>query len=546
MIIEDTKLYDRQRELEAESTSMGIKRYREALASRGEDNLPAGMILIKESIEPLAKAIDKIVEDGLNGKASRSQSVVKYLSQFDSDAVAYVTAKSCIEYLMHNKTLQRVAMSLAGRLEGMLNYEKLRREDPRAHKRLMVVLKKHTGLGSEHRHVVIKKQQQWAGIARIKWDQGAKLRLGTILVELMCNTTGLARLEKKVTFKKNHSPMILVSTEATRKWLSESHKRCELLCPFDMPMLCPPNEWNSTYGGGYLTKGLRYSLIKTANKSYLSELESVDMPIVYRAINGLQNTKWKVNEGIFNVLNKVWEQGGVIGKLPATEDEPMPAMDFDRSNPDNADRLKAWKKKAAKCHERNFRSRSKRLQLVSKLWVAEKFIKEEGFYFPHALDWRGRAYPVSAGLNPQGDDASKALLTFAEGKPLGTNGAYWLAMHGANCYGMDKLTFDDRVQWVEDNYHEIMNSALNPMNTTFWMDADKPYQFLAFCLEWCGFNMSTIKEEYVSHLPISFDGTCNGLQNFSAMLRDEVGGKAVGLVPTDSPPDVYTDVTCRS
>ena len=38
------------------------------------------------------------------------------------------------------------------------------------------------------------------------------------------------------------------------------------------------------------------------------------------------------------------------------------------------------------------------------------------------------------------------------------------------------------------------------------------------------------------------DGSCNGLQNFSAMLRDEVGGKAVNLIPSDKPQDVYMEV----
>jgi DNA-directed RNA polymerase len=32
-------------------------------------------------------------------------------------------------------------------------------------------------------------------------------------------------------------------------------------------------------------------------------------------------------------------------------------------------------------------------------------------------------------LNPQGSDLAKGLLTFAEGKPLGNDGAWWLAVH---------------------------------------------------------------------------------------------------------------------
>jgi DNA-directed RNA polymerase len=31
----------------------------------------------------------------------------------------------------------------------------------------------------------------------------------------------------------------------------------------------------------------------------------------------------------------------------------------------------------------------------------------------------------------------KALLRFANGKPLGEHGAHWLAMHGANVAGND-------------------------------------------------------------------------------------------------------------
>lgn len=45
---------------------------------------------------------------------------------------------------------------------------------------------------------------------------------------------------------------------------------------------------------------------------------------------------------------------------------------------------------------------------------------------------------------------------------------------------------------------------------------------------------------FVSHLPLAFDGTCSGLQHFSALLRDEVGGHAVNLVPSDKVQDIYS------
>ncbi len=38
------------------------------------------------------------------------------------------------------------------------------------------------------------------------------------------------------------------------------------------------------------------------------------------------------------------------------------------------------------------------------------------------------------------------------------------------------------------------------------------------------------------------DGTCNGLQHYSALLRDEKGGAAVNLINSDKPSDIYAKV----
>jgi len=173
--------------------------------------------------------------------------------------------------------------------------------------------------------------------------------------------------------------------------------------------------------------------------------------------------------------------------------------------------------------------------------VARRFAEEGAIYFPHSLDFRGRIYPIPGRLSPQGDDATKALLHFAEGVQLGETGAFWLAVHLANCFGVDKVTFDDRVQWVMDNEAMILDSALDPLDGhRRWESADSPFCALAACIEWAGYKANG--DEYVSRLPIALDGSCNGLQNFSAMLRDPVGGSATNLTPQAKPADIYTEV----
>jgi DNA-directed RNA polymerase len=44
-------------------------------------------------------------------------------------------------------------------------------------------------------------------------------------------------------------------------------------------------------------------------------------------------------------------------------------------------------------------------------------------------------------------------------------------------------------------------------------------------------------------LPISFDGTCNGIQHLALLSRDEEAGRLVNLADTDTPQDIYLVVT---
>lgn len=58
--------------------------------------------------------------------------------------------------------------------------------------------------------------------------------------------------------------------------------------------------------------------------------------------------------------------------------------------------------------------------------MAREIADEEAFYFPHSLDFRGRAYPMHPHLNHLGNDLCRGVLSFAEARPLGRNGLGWL------------------------------------------------------------------------------------------------------------------------
>ncbi len=253
---------------------------------------------------------------------------------------------------------------------------------------------------------------------------------------------------------------------------------------------------------------------------------------------------------VMALVESIVEAGGEVGGVPRLvplEAPPKP-HDIETNNEARA----AWRRRAAVVKNLEHERKSQALSFMKTLLVTREVSPEEALWFPFNCDFRGRIYPVASYLSPQGDDLSRGLLTFAEGKALGEGGGVWLALHGARCLGettdglkLTKAPLQERVDWIVGHTVEIEQVAADPLAFRWWEDADDPFQFYAFCVEWAAFVQHERRgegAEFVSHLPCSMDGSCNGLQHFAAMLRDEVGGKAVNLVPAERPHDLYSRI----
>src|SRR5690606_2131173 len=106
------------------------------------------------------------------------------------------------------------------------------------------------------------------------------------------------------------------------------------------------------------------------------------------------------------------------------------------------------------------------------------------FYFPHNIDFRGRAYPLPTYLNHMGADHVRGLLKFAEGKELGEHGLRWLKIHLANVFGFSKASLDEREAFTEENLRNVFDSATSPLGgSRWWLDGEDPWQCLAACFE---------------------------------------------------------------
>lgn len=555
----DQNNIDRQLALESESVALGKIRYeqeqalpwREGVGGGTEEaDTAPGKKLLTDSIKPVAKAIEDFLVDAHSGKAGRKHSAVAYLMNIAPEQAAYLTARVAINGASDNKKLQAVALSIAQAIEDHLNLESLAKSEPGLYRKVMDQVA--TATTAKHRNGVLRHVQGKYNAEKLEWTGKDRLLLGTKLLEIFEDQTGLIERQMHTEGREN-TPIRIAFTEQAAEWLSTQHKRCALLQPIHLPMLCPPKPWTNPYRGGYLSGLIRARLVKTRSRGYLDELGSLELSGVYSAVNAVQATPWRINAPVLEVMTRLWDEGGNVAGLPRRTDLPLPPrpagipedVPVSALTLDQKEDLKVWKAKASEIHAANGDARSDRVALAQKLWIADRFKDESAIYFPHYLDFRGRIYPFASYVNPQSDDTGKSLLEFAEGKPLGEDGAFWLAVHLANLWGVDKVSFEDRVKWVQENEERILASAIDPYEAgAFWLEADKPFQALAACFEWAGYKAQG--DAFVSHMPIAMDGSCSGLQHFSAILRDEVGGAAVNLVPGEKPGDIYTAVAKRA
>ena len=79
------------------------------------------------------------------------------------------------------------------------------------------------------------------------------------------------------------------------------------------------------------------------------------------------------------------------------------------------------------------------------------------------MAFRGRVYPMPPHLSNVGSDLRRGmLLTFALPKKLGKRGLYWLKVHLANLAGKDKISFDERADYTDENMGSIPGCVEDP------------------------------------------------------------------------------------
>lgn len=533
-----------QLRLEVESYALGEKRFLEAMEHKekigeGADTNVARP-LISVMIPDIVQAIEAEYERSANQGAGRRASALKYMKQVDTHRMAYISARCLIQNCINQHFILQDVTSLIGRdVETEARFGRIRDQEQELFKRnIQQNIAKRSAKHFKQAYLqavesALKeegKADEWDS-----WGNAVHVAIGMKLVECMISV-GLCTIEQINPGNPKTHRFVLKLSDQVALWLSERKATLAGIQPIHAPMVVPPKPWVSINKGGYWSKGAApLKFLRGMNRKARRRYKDVDLTRVFDAVNAIQNTPWVVNKKVLEVAKEVIGWKNPVADIPAP-DKMVPESPTEAEQADEVT-LKAWKRKAAAIYRMERARQSRRYSVEFNLEQALKYSQYDRIWFPYTLDFRSRVYAVPS-FCPQGSDLTKGLLLLADATPVGEDGAYWMKMHLANTYGLDKEPLDVRIKWAEDNVELIRRVASDPLDMVdIWANSDSPFCFLAACFEWAAYE--AIGPSYCSGLPIAFDGSCSGIQHFSCMLQDHIGGAAVNLVPADRPSDIY-------
>ena len=326
----------------------------------------------------------------------------------------------------------------------------------------------------------------------------------------------------------------LLLTDDTDDLLNEAVESAARVRPLLLPLAEPPVPWTGVRSG--VTPPDHWAQPPLVNSH--PSVERIwrkaisgngQMRDVLDALNYLQSVPFVINQPILDLLNR---------EPPLTvPDEPDPGLP----------RGKMW------CAERLRRMAINLQNALSVDRAIASYLAFRPFYVPLSLDSRGRIYAIPH-FGFAREDRVRALFLFANSAPIGVEGLRRLKAHVAGrADGItwsknpkpSRLNLKGRVAWIDANISYLRDIGEAVLSGAPLAEEDLPpptgdrYQFAAACAELV--RAIDRGPDYPTQLPLTFDGSCSGLQHLCAMTRAEEG-KFANLVPGDRAEDFYAHV----
>ena len=354
--------------------------------------------------------------------------------------------------------------------------------------------------------------------------------------------------EKKISNKKESvtkRTYVTLPPEMVQYMMTRIEDYADRLLPNRLPMVCRPVDHLPKETGGMMDWSIR-KLRHTAQLKQRPDEETDNERVVDPScmsdmtrlvINKLQATEWRINDRVLEVAHDLWKAGRETGTIPPYDQQTLLQMPEYPENGSQTEKHE-WMDEKSRRWGHWAKAEAARLQMQIRMHEAYK-LKPFVLWHAYFCDFRGRYYSDSYLLHPQGGDLDKALIMAAQPQKVTPRGLYWIKVNLANLMGVDKVSFDDRVQYVDEHMADWRAVVADPHGTTDIWEDDAPKKNASFQRLAAIFDLIDAIDTGMTQVPVQMDGSCNGIQHWAAMTRDETVGPEVNLIPQDKPADVY-------
>jgi DNA-directed RNA polymerase len=563
--LEDDKLRDTQRDYESLSLTLGYDRYLRDQENKEKTN---GVESSDNHQRLFSLLVDKVAEeleswiDQASKSAGKTHGGLSSLKLLDKHLLAYIGLASVSQAVLRNASITKAYLKAGRTVEIELEAMALQSTDKNLAKKFQALVKGSSSVKAmEKTHgKFLKKIDKETGEVHydleLAWDNAKRMNVGDPIIQ--ATLKGAEDIfERAYRPIKGEQESYVRFTAYGARLMYDLRENAAWMRPAYLPMLVMPSDWENLWTGAYSTKKVSKTvqfvrgMHKESKELLKAAIDSGKMKQAMDAVNILQRTKFAIDTDILEMIEWCIQSNLRPSKsFPmAVSPEPFAKVwpSVWEAWPD--ERKRAYTRKAAERYEIIDTAARERVVLNNDMNTASFLAGFEEFYLPYNMDWRTRMYPVCH-FNHQRPDHVKALFRFADRKPVGEHGGNWLAIHLANSGDFEKVSkkpFTDRWSWVDSNLDMILAIADDPKgNYEKWSEADSPFVFLQACIEYAAYVRSGYSPEFLSSISVAIDGSCSGLQHFSAMTRCSEEAYHVNLLPREDVGDIYNVVAFRS
>ena len=306
---------------------------------------PSSQILIQKHIEIYAQKIEEFVHQAMEGHAGKKSLAATFLIDLDVKVIASIASRCIFDLLYDKPSLRKLSSAIGQLIQTEREFQHFFEQAPRSFQIVMQNLTKQN-MGTRLKRYVLDRIAREQGLTVKEMDASEMILVGSKLVELFIEATGLVTLEKVQT-KKHFKNCILLTPDGL-SFIEKVNKRLESLKPVWGPIPELSRPWKGLRDGGF--HQLSVPFVRTRSKLHRALLEGHPMPKVYDAINALQETPWCVNRRVLDVALALRDRGLEIAGLP------------EKYDPEVHGRPEDWKKESHSKYEEGMKHMMKNFE----------------------------------------------------------------------------------------------------------------------------------------------------------------------------------------